>query len=300
MKTYLAAAALCAFLFPLAPTAAQADPAPAPAAKPAAVRDIQHLGHNIYRFQNDNHYSVFILGKQSVLLTDPINADAATWLKSEINKRFGARTVKYVVYSHNHPDHVSGGDVFADAGTVIIAHEKAAQDLRRHHAPTAYPTLTFNDKLHIDFEGRDIQLAYYGPNNGLGSISLYVPDAKFLFVVDWIVLKRLPWREMYYYDLDGTIASLQQVLQLDFTLVSPGHSVTGSKEDVREFLSYLEALRSGVIDGMNAGKTREQIQQELRLPQFAHYAHYEEWLPLNIKGAYDQLERSSARFGQDK
>lgn len=300
MKTRLPALALCALLLPAAPTMAQPGPPAPTAAKVAPLRQIEDLGHNIYRFQNDNHYSVFIVGEKSVLLTDPINADAAAWLKAEIAKRFGALPVKYIVYSHNHPDHLSGGEVFAEDTTTIIAHAKAAEDLRRHRAPTAYPTLTFTDKLRIDFEGRDIELAYYGANNGLGSISLYVPDAKFLFVVDWIVLKRLPWREMYYYDLDGTIASLHQVLQLDFNTVAPGHSVTGNKDDVREFLAYLEALRTGVIDGMNAGKTREQLQQELRLPQFAHFAHYEEWLPLNIKGAYDQLERSSARFGQDK
>lgn len=263
-------------------------------------RSITDLGKNIYRFQNDSHYSVFIVGKTSVLMTDPINADAARWLKAEIGKRFGPLPVQYLVYSHNHGDHVYGGEVLKQAGTTVIAHEKAADDLRRNRAPTAMPDTTFKDAMAFTFEGRPIQLRYHGPNNGAGSISMYVPDAKFLFAVDWIVLKRLPWMELYYYNLDGMIASLHEALALDFDLVAPGHGVVGSKADVREFLAYLEDLRSAVLDGMNQGKSLTQLQREIRLDNYASYAKYQEWLPLNVKGAYEQLAQTSGRFGQDK
>lgn len=264
------------------------------------TRSITDLGKNIYRFQNDSHYSVFIVGKNSVLMTDPINADAARWLKAEIGKRFGPLPVQYLVYSHNHGDHVYGGEVLKAPGTTVIAHEKAANDLRRNRAPTAMPDTTFSDQMAFDFEGRTIQLRYHGPNNGAGSISLYVPDAKFLFVVDWIVLKRLPWMELYYYNLDGMIDSLHEALALDFELVAPGHGVVGSKADVREFLAYLEDLRGAVLAGMNQGKSLAQLQKDIRLDKYAAYAKYHEWLPLNVKGAYEQLAQTSGRFGQDK
>lgn len=265
----------------------------------AQDRAIVDLGNGIYRFQNKTHFSIFIVGKEGFLLTDPMDKDAATWLKTEITKRFGAKPIKYVVYSHNHGDHVFGGEVFKEKETIIIAHELAADDLRRNNAPTAMPTQTFSDRMSIDFEGRRIELSYHGRNNGAGNISLYVPDAKFLFVVDWIVLKRLPWREMYHYDLDGMIASLKQVLQLDFVKVAPGHSVVGSKKDVVEFLGYLEELRAEVLKGMNEGKTVEQLQKELKFKKYAHYASFQD-LPLNIKGAFDQLARTSGRYGQDR
>ena len=263
-------------------------------------RSITDLGKGIYRFQDNLHYSVFIVGKQGVLLTDPINTEAATWLRKEIRQRWGNLPVKYVIYSHNHLDHIGGGEVFRDRDTHIVAHELAAQDIRRNRMPTAMPDITFSDRLQLDFEGRAIELQYYGPNNGAGNISFYVPDAKLLFVVDWIVLKRLPFREMYYYDLEGTIASLKAVLQLDFDLVAPGHSVVGNKEDVRESLAYLEELRDAVLHGMNDGKSLEQMQRDIRLDKYRHFANYEQWLPLNIKGAYEQLARLSGRYGQEK
>ena len=269
-------------------------------ASAAPQRAITDLGNNIYRFQNDTHYSIFIVGKRGVLMTDPINADAARWLKAEVDKRFGKLPVTHLVYSHNHGDHVFGGEVWKEPGTRVIAHQLAAADLARNRAPTALPDITFSDRLNVDFEGRPIELRYHGPNNGAGNISLYVPDAKTLFVVDWIVLKRLPWMELYYYNLDGMIASLHQALAIDFDTVAPGHGQTGTKADVREFLAYLEDLRAAVLDGMNQGKTLAQLQQDIKLDKYAGYAKYREWLPLNIKGAYEQLAQTSGRFGQEK
>lgn len=271
-----------------------------PAGAADVKRSITDLGNDIYRFQNDSHHAVFIVGKRGILMTDPIDADAARWLKAEIGRRFGKLPVQYLVYSHNHGDHVFGGEVWKEAGTRVIAHEKAADDLRRNRAPTALPDLTFSDSMRFEFEGRPIELRYHGPNNGAGNISLYVPDAKFLFVVDWIVLKRLPWMEMHYYNLDGMIDSLHQALALDFTLVAPGHGVVGTKADVREFLAYLEALRDAVLDGMNQGKSLAQLQAEIKFEHYASYDKYHEWLPLNVKGAYQQLAQTSGRFGQDK
>lgn len=274
--------------------------APPAMAQEPVERSITELRDGIHRFQAGHYYSILVVGEDGVLVADPIDAETATWLRAEIDSRFGELPVRYLVYSHNHPDHISGGEALAGPETVVIAHELAADDIARHQTSTAPPTVTFSDRLTINFEGRPVRLAYHGPNNGRGSISLHMPDDSFLFVVDWIVLKRLPWREMYYYDLDGMIASIHEVLTLDFDLIAPGHSVTGDKDDVREFLSYLEDLRDAVLDGMNAGLSVEQMQGEIALPAYAHFASYDEWLALNVKGAYDQLERSSARYGQER
>ena len=94
-------------------------------ASAAPQRAITDLGNNIYRFQNDTHYSIFIVGKRGVLMTDPINADAARWLKAEVDKRFGKLPVTHLVYSHNHGDHVFGGEVWKEPGTRVIADRKS-------------------------------------------------------------------------------------------------------------------------------------------------------------------------------
>ena len=99
------------------------------------TRKITQIVGDLYRFQNNFHFSVFLVTPEGVIATDPINRPAAEWLKREINERFGV-PVKYVLYSHHHPDHVSGGDVFADTATFVgqenmlddLASERAAPD----------------------------------------------------------------------------------------------------------------------------------------------------------------------------
>ena len=88
---------------------------------PGPDQEIIHLAGDVYRFRNLRHYSVFMVTTNGVILGDPISQAGATWLRTELNNRFGAE-VKYVIYSHSHPDHASGGSVFADTAT-FVAHK---------------------------------------------------------------------------------------------------------------------------------------------------------------------------------
>jgi glyoxylase-like metal-dependent hydrolase (beta-lactamase superfamily II) len=78
------------------------------------------------------HTTVFLVTPEGVILADPIREDFAAWLKSEIDDRFDAQ-VEYVLYSHHHPDHASGGSVFADTAT-FVAHENLLTSL--DHLPS--------------------------------------------------------------------------------------------------------------------------------------------------------------------
>lgn len=51
---------------------------------------------------------------------------------------------------------------------------------------------------------------------------------------------------------------------------------------------------------MNQGKSLAQLQAEIKRERYAGYDKYREWLPLNVKGAYQQLAQTSGRFDQDK
>ena len=55
-------------------------------AQDAPKRSITQISGDLYRFQNNFHYSVFLVTSDGVIVTDPINAGAARWLKAEIAK----------------------------------------------------------------------------------------------------------------------------------------------------------------------------------------------------------------------
>jgi glyoxylase-like metal-dependent hydrolase (beta-lactamase superfamily II) len=102
-------------LFIAAEALGQAAQAPAAA---APRRSIERINGDVYTATNNNHRTVFLVTKEGIVLGDPINADFAQWLKKEFASRFKV-PVRYVVYSHHHWDHASGGDVFADTARFV-------------------------------------------------------------------------------------------------------------------------------------------------------------------------------------
>ena len=72
-------------------------------------RAITKIAGDLYRFQNNFHYSVFLVTPDGVIATDPINAGAAKWLKNKIKEQFNL-PIKYLILSHDHADHSSGGE----------------------------------------------------------------------------------------------------------------------------------------------------------------------------------------------
>jgi glyoxylase-like metal-dependent hydrolase (beta-lactamase superfamily II) len=98
-------------LVPAAGVSAQQPPA-------APQRGIVNVTGQLYRAQNNNHYTVFLVTPEGVIMSDPINRDFARWLKAEIAARFKV-PVRYVLYTHRDWDHASGGIVFADTAEFV-------------------------------------------------------------------------------------------------------------------------------------------------------------------------------------
>jgi glyoxylase-like metal-dependent hydrolase (beta-lactamase superfamily II) len=131
-------------------------------------REIMRVSADLYRFRNAGHYSVFLVTPAGIIATDPIDADAARWLKAEWAKRF-AKPVKYLIYSHDHADHISGGEVFAETA-VVIAHERAKDAIVKERRPTAVPDLSFSDRVTVELGGKRVELSYLGRNHSDNSM----------------------------------------------------------------------------------------------------------------------------------
>ena len=82
-------------------------------------REIVRVKGDLYRAGEGNWYTVFLVTPAGIILGDPINENFAPWLKGELDRRFPGRPVRYVVYSHSHFDHASGGAVFAATATFV-------------------------------------------------------------------------------------------------------------------------------------------------------------------------------------
>lgn len=92
------------------------------------TRVISKIRGDLYKFQNNQHNSWFLVTSEGVIVGDPINAEAATWLKNEIAQRFKV-PVRYLVYSHYHWDHARGARVFDDTAE-LVGHANMAAEIK--------------------------------------------------------------------------------------------------------------------------------------------------------------------------
>jgi glyoxylase-like metal-dependent hydrolase (beta-lactamase superfamily II) len=284
MKRIAFAAAFVAALF-VAGTAAAQQTQPA---QQAPVREIAKIAGEVYRFRNNFHYSVFAVTPAGVIATDPINAAAAQWLKDEIKKRFN-QPIRYVIYSHDHADHIAGGEVLAE-GAIVVAHVNAKEKIVGEKRPTAVPHITFTDTLTLELGGTVVELAYVGKNHSDNSIVMRFPRENILFAVDFIPVKSLAFRNFPDGYMPDWIESLKRVERMEFAILAPGHGPLGSRADVAAHRAYLEELYAAVLAGARAGKTLDQLTDEIKLEKYAAWAQYQAFRPLNVEGMYRMVQ----------
>lgn len=258
-------------------------------AQDAPKRDIVQISGDLYRFQNKFHYSVFLVTPEGVIATDPIDADAANWLKSEIATRFGKK-IRYVIYSHDHRDHIAGGEVFAADGAVVIAHEKAKRAIVGEKRPTAVPQITFKKQMTVELGGKTVELKYVGKNHSDNMIVMRFPEERTLFAVDFIPVKTVAFKDFPDAYIPEWIKSLARVERMDFDILAPGHGALGTKADVTAFREYMTDLTTQVLEQARMGKSLEETKAAVDLSKYSGWGQFEAWGPLNVEGAYQRTQ----------
>ncbi|MEP5762571.1 MAG: MBL fold metallo-hydrolase [Litoreibacter sp.] len=252
-----------------------------------ATRALTKVAGDVYRWQNNNHYGLVVFTDSGVVVADPINADASTWLEAAITE-ISDKPVTHLVYSHSHADHASGGEVFADTAEVI-AHK---------NAPDAIVDVVVERRVEdhdsLSVGGKTLEFTYLGKGHGTDLMAMVVRPENVAFIVDAMAPRRLPFRNMPGVNMDDWLNQVRVIDTLDFEILAPGHGDVGGRESVGEVIAYMETLRSEVLDGLKAEKTVETLQAELTLDEYSDWLGYNDWREANIEGAARSLRESDA------
>ncbi len=260
----------------------------AQAARRAPKRSIKKIAGDLYRYQNNFHFSVFLVTSEGIIVTDPINKGVAKWLKGELAQRFG-KPVKYLIYSHDHQDHISGGEVFADTATVI-AHDNAKADIIGENRPTAVPDLTFSDKMTVKLGGKTVELIHVGKSHSDNMIVMRFPAERALYVCDIISVKSVGYKTLTDAYFPEWIDAIKVVEGLDFDIMSPCHGRMGTKKDARDSRIFYQDLYGAVLKAAQAGQSLEEMKKTIKLEKYKSWDRYKKFLPLNIEGIYNQIK----------
>jgi cyclase len=294
------------------PTQSSATPK---AQAPVPFFTLKPLGHNVFAAianpgSGAGSNSGFVIGDDGVLVVDTFqNANAAKALLDEIRK-MTPLPVKYVVNTHYHIDHVTGNQIYADAGAKIVAQRNVpgwihTENLKFYGANITPeqkasvenlkgPDVTYDLSLDLHLGSRTVGVRYLPGHTG-GDSLVIIEDANVVFCGD------LFWRHTLPNLIDATteywVPTLSVLIKMHPTAAFvSGHGDVGTADDVKAFQGYFMDLRTFVSDGRRAGETGDALVADV-LPKLKE--KYGDWGAFN-NFATRNIVQTDAEFAGTK
>ena len=275
------------FAILLADAVAAPEPHKATLPVPIEGHEVTQIGPGYYTFRYTGTRNIFLITDAGVIVTDPIEPNAARVMREEIRK-LTDQPVRYVVYSHEHWDHILGGQIFKDEGATFIAHENCVphfDDLP--HADLVMPDRTFSGNYDLKLGGRTLRLTYLGRNHGDCLVIMQPDGIDVPFINDLATAGGTPLPYMSDYSLHNWIRSLAELESWEFEQYVGGHGIAPApKAALAERRHYLEALMQAVKHELDAGTAEREIPETVvnRLrPEFGHLRNFDAWAPHNAR-----------------
>jgi len=257
---------------------------------PDTPRGLTQVRGNLYRHTTGAglavHSGLVLITSAGALVIDPAMTCTATWLRDEIQRRFKVK-VRYVVYTHAHADHISGGQVFQQDGAIVVANQRAVEPIVGEKLPTAIPDRVFDKDMTITLAGETAVLHRVGPSHSNSMTMVLFPQYKALQCTDVCESKTMPYNDFLDFYYDGWIETLDWVIAQDVEVIDVGHYTPATRADQRALRTYMSDLHQQVLDLVRDGQSWDQLYRSVRFSdEVKGWTGYEQMRVLNIVGMY--------------
>ena len=280
----------------------------------AQTKPMRELAPGVFYYfgdelQQKSANCLWIVFKDYVVVIDANYPWGATEIIHEIRKTT-AKPIRFVFNTHYHHDHVFGNSVFVDSGATIVSTIATDSEMRTlgrkewdHRSGYSgrdmksyrreFPTLTFNQKLVFDDGEHHVELIQMGPAHTAGDGVAYLPKEKILATGD-LCVNGNPWGNNVAdpdANYDRWLTVLDTLASWNIQTVIPGHGELGTIETLKQQRSYLADMLQQVRQGIKAGKTKEQLINEIDLSNHPVYGSNKVSIKRSIGDMYDRLTK---------
>jgi cyclase len=185
---------------------------------------------------------------------------------------------------------------------VVINHAGASDAMRKADNPNRFantapeikaaaegyrlvvPHVEYQEKMTLRVGERVFELLRLRNAHSEADTAVWLPAERVLFSAS-VALPNSLNNVRPFVTIPDMLAATRMLRALNPEVVVPGHGSPGTTRIFDESEKYYTLLVERVSAMVKAGKTREQIGMELKMPEYAEWA-YQERMPSNIDAAY--------------
>jgi len=203
-------------------------------------------------------------------------------------RRVSELPVRYVINTHHHGDH-SGGNVAYIGISEVIAHQNARDNMVRGNQD-APPRVVFTDQTAVYLGGVEVRAYYMGTGHTNGDAVVYYPDLRTVQGGD-LLHGTAPFIDYANGGSSaGWVATLNNILALDFDAAIPGHGDVMARDDVVAFRNQMEAVRAHMAALVRGGLRRDQAAERIVTTDLSWtMAETGLFMTRSIPGFYDEI-----------
>lgn len=150
------------------------------------------------------------------------------------------------------------------------------------------PSQTFSGRLDLAIGDRTVSLVELGPAHTGGDTIVHIPDADVVFTGDLLFNQGTP---IVWADYDNWIAACDRILEIDATVLVPGHGPVTDASGLRDLRRYLVYVREESRQRFDAGMDETQAANDIDLSDFADWGETER-IVANVIAAYRAFDPS--------
>ncbi len=222
---------------------------------------------------------LFALGKEGIITVDSQFPEQSQHLIDELKKK-SDKPFKLLINTHHHGDHTSGNIAYKGIVENVLAHENSLKNQKtvaiaqKTEDKQLYPNETFGSVWNVKEAGVKYGLYYYGAGHTNGDSLVHFEKQDIVHMGDLVFNRRHPFIDR---SAGANIKSWINVLEQGmkkfgkkttyvFGHAADGYNVTGTRDDVKAFQTYLSNLLDYTSSQIKAGKSKEDILKATEIP----------------------------------